>query len=206
MKKRFLSFGTAAILAISFTACNDTGTTAGTSDSISSTTTSTNTAPVTTNSSASNYAAMADSVDRNSRQGYYLNPKTGKPYKALKVDLTTGSISDEAGEPVWRYVDNRNWWVYGGDNWGQMGEARMEGDKLMYKGESDKWVTYDDRWMKDDEEMKEKWKVSDNGMKQKMTTEDGDKIKIKTDKDGNTKIKVNGEKVKVDKDGKEIKN
>jgi uncharacterized protein YdaL len=149
---------------------------------------------------------MADTVERNSQQGYYLNPKTGKAYKTLKVDRTTGSITDDAGEPVWRYVDNRNWWVYGGENWNQVGEAKMQGEKLTYKGDDDKWVDYDNRWMKEDEENMEKWKVSDNGMKQKMTTEDGDKIKIKTDKEGNTKMKVNGEKVKIDKDGNPIKN
>lgn len=148
---------------------------------------------------------MADTVERNSQQGYYLNPKTGKAYKTLKVDRSTGSITDDAGEPVWRYVDNRNWWVYGGDNWNQVGEAKMQGDKLTYKGDDDKWIDYDNRWMKDDEEMAKKIKISDNGMKQKMTTENGDKIKIKTDEEGNTKIKVNGEKVKMDKNGKVIK-
>lgn len=198
MKRTFLSSYVVAALAISFAACNNTGTTSETGDSSNSTTTnSTNTSATTPMTSEGNYAAMADSVERNSQQGYYLNAKTGKPYSSLKVDRSTGRVTDEAGEPVWRYVDSRNWWVYGDDNnnWTRVGEAKMEGNKLMYKGDDDKWVDYDTRW-----------KVSDDGMKQKMTTESGDKIKMKTDEEGNTKIKVNDEKVKVDKDGKPIKN
>ncbi len=152
-------------------------------------------------SSTGNYAAMADSVEKNSEQGYYLNPKTGKAYGKLTVDRSTGRVTTEAGEPVWRYVDRRNWWVYGGNDWSQEGEAKMEGDKLMYKGDGDKWVDYDTRWMKEDEENMKKWKESDAGNKQKMVTEDGDKIKVKNDEEGNTKIKVNGEKVKVDSNG-----
>jgi hypothetical protein len=196
MKQRFVSLCAAAI-AISFAACNNDSTESSTSDSTTTTATST----PTTTTSEGNYAAMADSVERNSQQGYYLNPKTGKAYSNLKVDRTTGRITDESGEPVWRYVDRRNWWVYGDDNyddsiynWNQVGEAKMEGEKLTYKSDDDKWVDYDT-----------KWKVSDDGMKQKMTTSDGDKIKVKTDEEGNTKIKVNGEKTKVDKDGKVIK-
>lgn len=152
-------------------------------------------------SSAGNYAAMADSVEKNSEQGYYLNPKTGKAYGKLNVDRSTGRVSTEAGEPVWRYVDRRNWWVYGGNDWNQVGEAKMEGDKLVYKGDGDKWVDYDTRWMKEDADSMKKWKESDGGNKQKMVTEDGDKIKVKSDEEGNTKIKVNGEKVKVDSNG-----
>jgi hypothetical protein len=154
-------------------------------------------------SSTGNYAAMADSVEKNSEQGYYLNPKTGKPYGKLKVDRSTGRVTTEAGEPVWRYVDNRSWWVYGyGDSsWNQVGQAQMQGDKLMYKGDNDKWVDYNTRWSKDDEENMKKWKESDNGNKVKAVTEDGDKIKVKNDEEGNTKIKVNGEKVKVDSNG-----
>jgi predicted small lipoprotein YifL len=210
MKRKFLSYCAAAALAVSFTACGNSGTTSANADSSSnSTTTSSSTAatttPTTSTTSEGKYAAMADTVERNSQQGYYLNPKTGKAYKTLKVDRSTGVITDDAGEPVWRYVDNRNWGVYGGNDWSQIGEAKMQGEKLTYKGDDDKWVDYDNRWMKEDEENIKKWKVSDNGMKQKMTTEDGDKIKIKTDEEGNTKMKVNGEKVKMDKNGNPIK-
>ncbi|HVF97684.1 MAG TPA: hypothetical protein VM871_10195 [Flavisolibacter sp.] len=214
MKKRFLSFCGVAALAIGFTACNSSGDTADTKDSSNSTTTNSTTVSTptdNTNVSVGNYAAMADSVERNSQQGYYLNPKTGKAYKSLKVDRTTGAITDDAGEPVWRYVDNRNWWVWGdngtdsGHNWGQVGEARMEKDRIMYKGDGDKWLDYDNRWLNEDAEMAKKWKSSDGGMKQKVVTEEGDKIKVKTDEEGNTKIKVNDQKTKVDKNGNEKK-
>ena len=200
MKQRLFGFCAIATF-IALAACNNDGTSSTTNDSTSITTTNTTaTTPVTTTSENS-YAAMADSVERNSQQGYYLNPKTGKAYSSLKVDRTSGRITDESGEPVWRYVDSRNWWVYGDNdynddtyNWQQIGEAKKEGEKLTYKGDDDKWVDYD-----------AKWKVSDDGMKQKMKTADGDKLKVKTDEEGNTKIKVNGEKTKVDKDGNVIK-
>jgi len=200
MKQGLLSVCTVAAI-VSLTACSNDSTSSNTNDSTSTTTTSStgtgDTSMTTTATSSGNYAAMADSVERNAQQGYYLNPKTGKAYTNLKVDRSTGQITDDAGEPVWRYVDRRNWWVYGDNdynddtyNWNQVGEAKMDNDKLMYKGDSDKWVDYDT-----------KYKVSDDGMKQKMKTADGDKIKVKTDEEGNTKIKVNDEKVKVDKDG-----
>ena len=198
MKRQFL--GAFAVSMLFFTACNndkDGDTTATGTDTSSTAGTTVSTENTTTISSSTDYSAFADSVERNSQQGYYLNPKTGKAYKSLKVDRTTGRITDDAGEPVWRYVDNRNWWVWGDDNWedtmttwSQVGEAKKEGDALRYKGDDDKWVDYNT-----------KWKVSDDGMKRKMVTEDGDKIKVKTDEEGNTKIKVNDQKTKIDKDG-----
>ncbi len=200
MKQRIFSFCIAAVV-VSLAACSNDGTSSTSNDSTSTTTNTTVSTPATTTTSEANYAAMADTIEKNSQQGYYLNPKTGKAYKNLKVDRSTGRITDESGEPVWRYVDNRNWWVYGDNdynddmyNWQQVGEAKQEGEKITYKGDDEKWVDYDT-----------KWKVSDDGMKQKMTTEDGDKIKVKTDEEGNTKIKVNDEKVKLDKDGNVIK-
>jgi hypothetical protein len=202
MKQKFFGFCAIAV-AVSLAACSNDGTSANADDSTSTSTTNTTASTQTTTStSEGNYAAMADSIERNSQQGYYLNPKTGKKYSSLKVDRSTGRITDESGEQVWRYVDSRNWWVYGDNdynddmyNWQQVGEAKQEGEKITYKGDDDKWVDYDT-----------KWKVSDDGMKQKMKTADGDKLKIKTDEEGNTKIKVNDEKVKVDKDGNVIKN
>ena len=131
MKQRLFGFGAIA-LAVGFVACSNEGTSSNTEYTASTTNT---TSPTQTVTSEGNYAAMADSVERNSQQGYYLNPKTGKKYSSLKVDRTTGRITDEAGEPVWRYVDSRNWWVYGDDNfddsmfsWNQVGEAKMDGD------------------------------------------------------------------------------
>jgi hypothetical protein len=194
MKRRFLSFCATAALAISFTACNNTAEDSATNDSTNSTTTTTTSSTPVTTTSEGNYAALADSVERNSQQGYYLNPRTGRSYSSLKVDRSTGRVTDDAGEPVWRYVDRRNWWVYGGDNWGQVGEARMDGDKLMYKGDGDNWIDYDTRWKADDEEMDKKWKSKDG------------EIKVKTEKDGDMKIKVGDEKIKVDEDGTKKKN
>lgn len=214
MKKQFLSLATITALALGIASCSNNANDTATNDSSSTTTTNTSTATTGTGTSSTsatstgNYAAMADSVESNSAKGYYLNPKTGKPYKSLKVDRSTGAITDETGEPVWRYVDNRNWWVYGDNNmddtlttWGQVGEAHMDKDKLMYKGDADKWVDYDTKWMKDDEAMKSHMKISDHGNKVKMTTDSGDKVKVKTDEEGNTKIKMNGEKMKVDSNG-----
>ena len=193
MKQRFLGLFAAAF-AIGIVSCNSDGDKTATAKDSSNVNTTTATTQTTSEGS---YAAMADSVEKNSQQGYYLNPKTGKSYTSLKVDRTTGAITDETGEPVWRYVDRRNWWVYGDDNWDDdmytwehVGEAQLEGDNLKYKAEGDKWVDYDS-----------KWKVSDDGRKKKLVTADGDKIKVKTDEEGNTKIKINDEKVKVDKDG-----
>ena len=213
MKNKFLSFCAAATLAIGFTACSNSGTSSENSDTSSTTTASSSTAetvsPTTSATSENRYAAMADSVERNSQQGYYLNPKTGKPYKSLKVDRTSGSITDDAGEPVWRYVDNRNWSVYGGDNWSQVGEAQMEGDRLRYKGDGDKWVDYDTRWKTDDMDMDKKWKESANGVKTKTEADgdvkmkDGDtKIKMETDGQIKIKDKKTGEKIKIDENGK----
>lgn len=208
MKHRFLSFCAAAV-AVSFAACSNNGTSSTTGDS--STTTTTNTtvsASPTATTSTNSYAAMADTFRSNAGRGYYLNPKTGKAYNSLTLDTATGALTDDAGQPVQRYVDNRDWEVYGDSNmddsdytWGQVGKAKMDNDKLTYQGEGDKWVDYDTRWKTDDDAWLKKHKVSDNGMKEKMVTQDGDKIKMKTDADGNTKMKVNGEKVKVDKDG-----
>ena len=181
MKWRFLSLCTAAATLL-LASCDNKGTTAETKDSANTETTNTAT---TTTTSEGNYAAMADSVENNSRQGYYLNPRTGKPYTGLKVDRTTGKVTDETGEPVWRYVDRRNWWVYGGNDWRQVGEAKLEGDKIIYKTDDDKWVDYDARWKKDDDE----WKLKE-----------GD-TKIKVEKDGDIKIKEGDKKTKIDEDG-----
>ena len=206
MKRRLFSFSAAAVV-LSLAACTNSGNTSNTGDSTNTTTTNTATTTTTSTSSGS-YAAMADSVEANATKGYYLNPKTGKPYKSLKVDRTTGRITDETGEPVWRYVDNRSWWVYGdtgldsASNWSQEGQARMENDKIEYKSESgDQWGDYDTRYKKEDEDWIKRRKVSDNGNKEKIVTQDGDKMKVKTDEEGNAKIKMNGEKMKVDSNG-----
>lgn len=204
MKRTILSICTAAVV-VGLTACSNSSDGTATGDTTTATPNSTpsmTNVPTTTSTSTGTYAAMADTVERNSTQGYYLNPRTGKPYTGLKVDRNTGAISDEAGEPVYRYVDNRNWWVYGESGaeadtmhtWNQVGEAKMEGEKLTYKGDGDKYVDYNTRYKADDEKMNKKWKSKDG------------EVKIKTEKDGDMKIKVGDEKIKVDEDGVKKKN
>ncbi|HYO22876.1 MAG TPA: hypothetical protein VER36_10755 [Flavisolibacter sp.] len=136
MKQRFFSFCAAAVL-VGLTACSNDGGSSATNDSAATTgdTATTGASAPTTTTSEGSYAALADSVERNSQQGYYINPKTGKAYSSLKVDRSTGRITDETGEPVWRYVDRRSWWVYGDNdmndtigNWGQVGTAKQEGE------------------------------------------------------------------------------
>lgn len=221
MKQQFVSVAILAGLVFGVIACSNEESNTASGDSASTTTTNTTTAgtgtETNTATSAGNYAAMADSVENNSKQGYYLNPRTGKAYSNLKVDRSTGRVTTEAGEPVWRYVDKRNWWVYGYDNnnsnWNQVGEARMEGNNLQYRGENDQWVDYDTRWKKDDGLFEDEWKKkTENG---KMTVEEDGDTKIKTEEgtkikkeaDGDLKIKTSdGKKLKVDEDGVKTKN
>lgn len=195
MKKNQWGLALAAS-ALIFTACNDAADDNTTTDSTAATET------VTT--SEGSYAAMADSLERNSQQGYYLDAKTGKPYTKLNVDRNSGQVTNEAGEPVWRYVDSRNWWVYGydGSNWNQVGEARMENDKMMYKGDNDAWQDYDSKWKQEDDE----WKMKTDNMKMK-SGEDGemkiktDDTKLKVDEDGEMKYKTDNKTIKTDEDG-----
>ena len=228
MKKQVLNAAIVAGLALSVVAC-------GNDDNAAADAATTETTETVSTTSTGNYAAMADSVERNSQQGYYLNPKTGQAYSSLRVDRSTGRVSTDAGEPVYRYVDNRNWSVYGyapdNRNWSQVGEARMQGEDLQYRGDDDKWVDYDTRWKYDDGILEGEWeketensktKIEDDGdMKTKM--DDGSKMKrdadgdmkiktddgtkIKRDADGEMKIKTkDGKKIKVDEDGVKTKN
>lgn len=183
----------AVALAFGFAACtNDANTDNATTDATStavepSTVTTTNTA------STNNYTALADTFRTNSEAGNYLNPRTGKSFK-LSIDTATGTrMNAETGEPVWHYVDKRNLRVYGGENWDTVGAARMEGNKLTYQGDNDKWVNYDDRWKSDDERMTTDWKKKY-----------GD-TKIKISKDGDVKIKDENGKVKYDADDNKVK-
>ena len=188
-KKQLL--GLCAVVSFGFVACNNDADNTSATDTTSTMTTTENTA-TTTNTSTTDYAAMADTFTMGSNEGRYLNARTGKPMK-INVDRETGMRTDAAtGEPVWRYVDSRTWWLYGGDNWDTLGEARMENDKIMYKGDNDTWVDYDKRWP-DDTKMEKDWK-----------TKIGD-TKIKVDKDGDVKIKDENGKVKYDADDKKIK-
>jgi hypothetical protein len=171
--------------------CNNSAdTTANDNDSSSNNTVSNN------NTSASDYSAYAGEIEKNSSEGYYINPRTGKAYGKLTVNRNTGEITDENNEPVWRYVDRRNWWVYGVDddwNWIKLGEAKMNNDQLVYKDDNGNWVTYDKRWTNNDETITKSWKAKS-----------GD-AKIKFDKDGDIKYKDDSTRLKYDADDNKVK-
>ncbi len=196
-KTNFFSF-LALALSLGVVACNDDADSTSTTDTSTTTmeTTTATTDPNTTstmNTNTSDYAALADTFRMNSEAGNYLDVRTGRSIK-IGVDPQTGTrynLSTE--EPVWRYVDKRTWWVYGGDNWETMGEAKMDGNKLMYKGDGDKWMTYDDRWKMEDEKMMTDWKTKNGG------------TKIKISKDGDIKVKNESGKVKYDGDDNKMK-
>jgi hypothetical protein len=187
----------AASLAIGVTACNNdsessTSTTTDSSSTGTVTTTDGTTANSTTTSSQ-DYAALADTFRINSEAGNYLDPKTGKSIK-ISVDPATGTRYNTAtSEPVWRYVDRRTWWVYGGDNWDTLGTARMQNNNITYRNDDDTWVTYDKRWKTEDDRMKEDYKKKF-----------GD-TKVKVSKDGDIKIKDENGKVKYDADDNKVK-
>ncbi len=197
MKKNKVFSLFVAALTLGFTACNNSSDEkASTGDSATSTAEN---ASASSANSNNDYSAFADSVERNSQAGHYLNAKTGKPLK-LKVNRSTGEILDETtGEPVWHYVDNRNWWVYGIDDsdwyWDTMGEAHMEKDQLMYKDDNGKWVDYDVRWKSADEKITKGWKEKSGNTKIKVS-KDGD-IKVK-DESGKTKYDADDNKIKTD--------
>ena len=178
-----------------FTACNNDSA-SNTSDADSAA--NNNTASESTASTSSgDYSAYADEIEKNSASGRYVNPRTGKAYSKLNVNRQTGEITDENNEPVWRYVDTQNWWVYGLDDedwtWRQIGEARMDNDQLMYKDDTGNWVTYEKRWKVKDDDMGKSWKAKS-----------GD-TKIKFDKDGDIKVKDESGKTKYDADDNKVK-
>lgn len=192
MKRREIFTVLALVGVVAFTSCNNSSdTTAANDDSAGVNTT-------TTNTSSGDYSASADRIEQNSSQGYYLNPRTGKSYSKLTVDRSTGAITDENNEPVWRYVDSRDWWVYGVDddwNWRKIGEAKMDNGNLMYKDDAGKWVSYDQRWKVKDDNFSKEWKMKSGDTKIKFD-EDGD-IKVKTDT-GTTKYDASDNEIKRD--------
>lgn len=187
MKKRNLFGLLAAALTMGFVACNNDGDSTASTDSLDMENTTT-----TTNTSTGDYAAQADSFRINSEAGAYIDPKSGRSIK-INVDPQTGIRTNaETGEPVWRYIDTRTWWVYGGDDWTPQTEAKKDGSTITFKGENDTWVTYDKRWPDDEVKMKD-WK-----------TKIGD-TKIKVDSDGDIKVKDENGKVKYDADDNKVK-
>ena len=214
MKKTI--FGLLAVsTTLGFVACNNEGNETASADTTTTTTTTTATEGTglntNTNTSTVDYAAMADTFNTGNSQNRYLDARTGKPIR-INVDRQTGRRTNAAtGEPVWRYIDSKTWWIYGGEDWNPMGEARMEGSTLRYKGDNDQWMSYSDRWPNDDSMMSE-WK-SKNGNIKTEVEKDGDtkykdgNLKIKTEKDGDIKIKTeDGKKIKKDEDGVKVKN
>ena len=178
MKKKI--FGLIAVLSLGFMACNNDADTAVTDDS---TVTNTTAGTITT---TGDYSAMADEFQKNSDAGKYRDVKTGQPIK-ITVDRTTGAkINTTTNEPVVRYifVDNTDWWVYDVEG-NRIREAKMENDKVVYKGENNAWVEWDKIVWDEDGEGKYK----------------NDSTKVKIEKDGDMKIKTGDKKVKVE-DGK----
>ncbi|RYD95739.1 MAG: hypothetical protein EOP50_07545 [Sphingobacteriales bacterium] len=189
--------GIAAFAAV-LASCNGNGTNNGTADTTTTATTTTTTGTV---NSDGNYAAMADSFRVNSEAGNILDARTGKAMR-VRYDVTTHrAVNEETNQPVWRYVDRRNWWVYGSDNdnWTRVGDARMEGSTLKYKSSSDdSWLNYDERWAQDDQ----RYMSMDTGSTTTGTTSGTDMSSdMSTDANGEVKVKDNGNKVK-DKDVK----
>jgi hypothetical protein len=181
-----MAFGIAA-----FVSCNNSSDTAANNDDSSGLNSTAD-----NNTSTGDYAAHADQIEKNSSEGYYINPKTGKPYGKLTVNRKTGEITDENNEPVWRYVDKRTWWVYGVDddwNWTKLGEAKMNNDQLIYKDDNGNWVAYDKRWSNNDEAISKTWKAKSGN------------AKIKFDKDGDVKYKDDSTRVKYDADDNKMK-
>lgn len=180
-----MAFGTVA-----FISCNNSSDSTANNDSTETNATAVN------NTSSGDYSAQADEIEKNSSEGNYINPRTGKAYGKLTVNRNTGEITDENNEPVWRYVDKRTWWVYGVDddwNWTKLGEAKMNNDQLVYKDDNGNWVTYDKRWSTNDETINKTWKAKS-----------GD-AKIKFDKDGDIKYKDDSTRLKYDADDNKVK-
>lgn len=190
MKQTFFTLLTGLSIA-ALVSCNNSSDSTASNDSTGQNTTASNTA-----NSSNDYSAYADEIEKNSSSGNYLNPRTGKAYSKLTVNRNTGEITDENNQPVWRYVDRRNWWVYGVDddwNWIRLGQAKMDNDQLLYLDDNNNWVTYDKRWTTNDETINKTWK-----------SKSGD-AKIKFDKDGDVKYKDDSTKLKYDADDNKVK-
>jgi hypothetical protein len=186
MKQRLLGlFATA--FSFGFVACNN-----GNDNSSASADTAASdlNTEATTATSTGSYAAQADSFRINSESGAYIDARTGEKIK-INVDPETGARTNiETGEPVDYYVDTRTWWVYGKEGFDTIGTARMDGENLRFRDNTNKWVPFGERW-----------KLDDDG-DLKMKTDD---IKMKVDKDGDMKIKTDDQKIKSTEDGIKVK-
>lgn len=188
MKRNRLLNILVASAALTAVACNNSGNGTGSNDS----TTTTNTA-TTSQTSTNNYAARADSFRVNSEGGNYLNPRTGKPYK-LNMNTQTGSVSDESGRPVKRYVDKRTWWIYDAASGDTVGSARMDNGSLMYRGTDGNWVPYDKRWTDDMDSSSmnnnNSVQTADSSNGSTGTTGTHGKTKVKVKSNGSGKVKT----------------
>ena len=183
MKAKIFSL-MATTITLGFVACNSEGDNTGYTDS-------TTTTDVNTNTSTGSYAAQTDSFRINSEAGNYLDARTGKPIK-INVDSATGArVNAETNAPVKYYVDKRTWWVYGDNSWDTIGSAKMEGTELRYRGDNDKWVTFDQKWKVDEGDSEAKMKAGDS--------------KTKVEKDGDSKTKTDEGKVKTDEESTKAK-
>lgn len=200
MKKITIYGFLALALSAGVVACNNDGdnaTTATDTSSANDNMMTTDNTTTTTTTSTNNYSALADTFRTNSEAGNYLNPRTGKSMR-IRVDTASGMRMDETtNEPVWRYVDKRDYKVYSGDDnnsmWDTAGTARMQNNRLEYRGDNDSWMNYDKRWKMDDEKRSKDWKMKSGDMKMKM------------DRDGDMKMKDENGKVKYDADDNKVK-
>jgi hypothetical protein len=181
-KKKVLSL-LAGVVALGFVACNNSGDSSATNDSLNKDS-SGGTSASGTSTSTGNYAARADSVRTNVSAGNYLNPRTGKAYTNITVDPTTGNLTDESGAPIRRFVDKRTWWVWDVPRWDTTGMAQMKNNNLMYRSETGSWVPYDKRWT--DDAMDNSNTGTENGT---TGSQSGDSLKVKVSDNGN-KVKV----------------
>lgn len=159
--KKILSLLTVTAVLV---ACNSNGDSASNKDSTTTTTTTT--------TSTTKYAARADSFRVNSQAGNYLDPRTGKALRIKYDTVTHLALNEETGTPVIRYVDRRNWDVYGynNDDWNSVGTARVQGDRIEYKGDNDKWMTYEERWKAEDARMNNNGTMSSDSSTSSQST------------------------------------
>jgi|GEM_PF-707450 len=196
-KMKWLSLAT---LVAALTACGSGSNNGETADS--TTTATTTTTEQTTNTSSGNYAAMADSFRVNSEAGNYLDARTGRPLRLRYDEKTRRAVNEETGEPVWRYVDRRTWWVYGPneDRWDTIGTARMQNQQLQYRGtNTDEWLDYERRWHEDDERWMTEYNNGEmNGTKSgtDVNAQQGNVDASAGTTDGKLKVKDNGKKIK----------
>ena len=114
----------------------------------------------------------------------YIDLGTGQEVKLIKDDATGLWVHADTKQPVYMYVDTKtNDTIYGKTGKVVNGEViRLDDGTYKYKADYEVKVEVD----------------NDN-------TGDGD-YKRKVEKDGDIKIKTGDQKIKIDEDGKKVKN